>query len=459
MKPFYFFLIVLLFTQCSAKAQQQTFDIFTFTPPQKWSKSSKENSLLFAITNNSQRTWAQIDMLKKTASLGTAEADFKSEWQELVVKRYGVTGEPLAIDTQTYQGWKLYTGLGKFVFNKDTSSVLLNTFSDGINCASFLLLSNTTAYGNVMDEFVASLNLSAPGTTQQQTTPVEPVQTTHSAPSNDGYQYNTSNFDDGWTSVVKEDWVEATKGNIKVLLHYPRAEDNKYYSQYTEHVNVFWNLLVAPRYSNLREYQTPGYNHSSEPGLYAAGLLNDNATKKDVWVALFSKGKTGWIEVIAPDKATFVQMFGIDNPGTYFYEWGPLVNLAGMNKFAVGENDLVGKWSSQFYGSTAYYNVNTGVYAGSSSVASGVTYLFKANKTYQWDLGMATNSMSTGSRTDVAKASGTWKVLNNWQIWCSDIERRPVTYNAYFSCIKGARILWLQDVSYGSYTAYGRINK
>lgn len=456
MKPIYSFLIVFLFTQCSAKAQQQSFDIFTFTAPAKWTKSAKENSLLFSITNNTQSTWAQIDMLKRTASKGTPEADFQSEWQELVMKRYAVSGEPLAIDTQTYQGWKLYTGLGKFVFNKDTASVLLNTFSDGINCASFLMLSNTTFYGTVLDEFVASLQLSAPATAQQQSAPVEHVQTTTAT--NDGFQFNTSNFDDGWTSVVKEDWVEATKGNIKVLLHYPREEDKKYYSQYNEHVNVFWNLLVAPRYTNLREYQTPGYNHSSEPGLYAAGLLNDNSTNKDVWVALFSKGKSGWIEVIAPDKNSFVQTFGIDNPDRYFSNWDPLLRLATMNRFAVGENDLVGKWSNQFYGATAYYNINTGVYAGSSSVASGVTYIFKGNKTYQWDLGMATNSVSTGSRTDVAKASGTWKLLSNWQIWCSEIERRPVTYNAYFSCIKGARILWLQDVSYGSYTAYGKIN-
>lgn len=456
MKRIYFIIVLFLFVQCNAKAQQQTFDIFTFTAPPKWTKSSKENSLLFSITNNTQRTWAQIDMLKRTASKGNIDADFQTEWQELVVKRYAVSGEPLAIDTQTYLGWKLYTGLGKFVFNNDTASVLLNTFSDGVNCASFLMLSNTTVYGSVFDEFVASLHLSAPASAQQYNAPEAHVQTT--APSNDGFKFNTTNFDDGWTSVVKEDWVEATKGNIKVLLHYPREEDKKYYTQYNEHVNVFWNLLVAPRYTNLREYQTPGYNHSSEPGLYAAGLLTDNATKKDVWVVLFSKGKSGWMEVIAPDKASFVQIFGIDNPNTYFYDWDPLIRLAGLNKFAVGENDLVGKWSTQFYGSTAYYNVNTGVYAGSSSVASGVSYNFKANKTYNWDLGMATNSLSTGSRTDVAKANGTWKLLNNWQIWCSDIERRPVTYNAYFSCIKGARILWLQDVSYGSYTAYGKIS-
>ncbi|MEJ8842473.1 hypothetical protein WG954_08760 [Lacibacter sp. H375] len=447
-------LFFLLF-HLAACAQQQSFDIFTFTPPKKWTKAAKENSLLFSTTDNSKRTWAQIDFVKSTASKGTIDADFQNEWKELVMNRYGVQGEPLATDTQTFNGWKLYTGLGKFLFNNDTSTVLLNTFSDGVNCASFLLLSNTTTYGQVLDEFIASLNVSLPNTNKPQEKPVEEIKTT---PTNDGFTFNSTNFDDGWTSVVKEDWVEATKGNIKVLLHYPRAEDSKYYSQYDEHVNVFWNLLVAPRYTNLRQYQTPGYNHASEPGLFAAGLLNDNATKRDVWVALFSKGRSGWIEVIAPDKNSFVQAFGIDNPDRYFSNWDPLLRLTSMNRFAVGENDLVGKWSNEFSGSTSYYSVYTGLYTGSTTYASRVNYVFQKNKTYTWDLAMGSGATGTTMKVDQAKANGTWKLLSNWQVWCSDIERRPITYNAYFSCIKGARILWLQDVSYGSYTAYGKVS-
>lgn len=50
-----------------------------------------------------------------------------------------------------------------------------------------------------------------------------------------------------------------------------------------------------------------------------------------------------------------------------------------------------------------------------------------------------------------------FKLVNNWQIWFSEIERSPKTYNAYFSCIKGGRILWLQDTGYGNYTAYRKI--
>lgn len=252
--------------------------------------------------------------------------------------------------------------------------------------------------------------------------------------------------------------MEVTKGNIKILLHYPREEDKKYYTQYDERLNVFWNLLVAPRYTNLRQYQSPGYNYSSEPGYYGGGLLNDNTTKKDVWVVLFSKGKSGWIEVIAPDKASFVQTFGIDNPDRYFSDWDALLRLAGMNRFAVGENDLIGKWSNQFSNSSAYYSIYTGIYAGSSTYASSQSFVFEKTKTYQWNLAVGKSGVNTSMQVDKVSAKGNWKLVNNWQVWFSEIERKPKTYNAYFSCIKGGRILWLQDVEYGSYTAFGKIS-
>jgi hypothetical protein len=437
-----------------AQSQQQTFDLFTFNAPKKWNKAAKENSLIFSTTDKNKRTWAQIDLLKSTASKGSIKADFESEWKDLVMTRYGVIEKPLTVDSNTYQGWKLYTGLGKFLVNTDTANVLLNTFSDGYRCASFILLSNTAAYGTVLDEFMASIYLSQPNAGKTQSNPVEKIKTT---PTNDGFQFNTTNFEDGWTSVVKDDWVEATKGNIKVLLHYPRAEDSKYYTQHDERMNVFWNMLVAPRYSNLRNYQAPGSN-LAESAYFACGLLQDNASGKDVWVTLFNKGKSGWIEIITPDKNSFVQAFGINNPHMYFTEWDPLLNLAGMNRFAVGEKDLTGKWSNEFQGSTAYYNTYTGLYTGSTTYASRQNFIFRNNKTYNWDLAVGSSTSGTTMKVDQAKASGSWKFLNNWQIWFSDIERSPKTYNAYFSCFKGGRILWLQDVSYGSYTAYGKIS-
>jgi hypothetical protein len=54
------------------------------------------------------------------------------------------------------------------------------------------------------------------------------------------------------------------------------------------------------------------------------------------------------------------------------------------------------------------------------------------------------------------KSNGRFTVANNWQVKFSDMEGKPKTYDAYFSCIKGARILWLSDTGYPGYTAYGK---
>jgi hypothetical protein len=454
------FLMAMFFYAGFVYAQQQSYDLINFAPPKGWKKQVFEDILMYSMTDNIKRTWAQISIVKSTTSKGTADADFESEWQNLGLgnyRKFGLSEQPIVTDTQTLHGWKVVSGMGNFIFNNDTCALILNTISDGNRCASFTLVSNTKIYGPVMDKFLESVSFKPVTNSSRSAITMENPVT--SIPVSSGFQFNTTNFEDGWTSVVKEDWVEATKGNIKVLLHYPREEDKKYYSQYKEQVQVFWNLLVAPRYSNLRNYQSPDHLLTWQPGYFAAGLVTDKATGKDLWVALFSKGKSGWVEVIAPDKKTFVDNFGVDNPELYFDDWGRMLNLFGLNKFAVGENDLTGKWSDSFYGATAYYNTVTGMYAGTSSFASTVQFTFHKNKTFNWELGMGQTGINTTMKVDHAKASGTWKMLNNWQIWFSEIERKPKTYNAYFSCIKGGRILWLQDVEYGSYNAYGKISK
>jgi len=453
--------LFLLFVLAEVNAQQQTYDLLSYTPPKGWNKTNPENFTVYSTTDNVKGTWAQIGIVKSTVSKGSIDADFKSEWKDLIINPYqqhGVSEQPLMIDTQTFKGWKMCSGLGKFVFNKDTAFVLLNTFSDGQRCISFTLTSNTTAYGKVLDEFVASVSLPKPnGSTATNTTA-----TINVPPSNTGYQFSTTNFDDGWTSVVKEDWVEATKANIKVLLHYPNPDEREDYRNnyldYAQWLGRTWDMLVAPRYSNLRNYEGLRNNYSDQPGYYAAGLLKDNASGKDVWVTLFKKGQTGWIEIITPNKEAFVQAFGINNPDIYFSAWTPLINLTWLNRFAVGENDLTGKWSNEFAGSLSYYNAYTGLHASTNTHSSKQNFIFHKNKTYNWELTVAQTATGTAAKINQVKDKGSWKMLSNWQIWFSEMERKPKTYNAYFSCIKGGRVLWLQDASYGDYTAYSKIS-
>jgi hypothetical protein len=103
-----------------------------------------------------------------------------------------------------------------------------------------------------------------------------------------------------------------------------------------------------------------------------------------------------------------------------------------------------------------YVNVYTGADAGANTHSSTESFQFTGN-TYHWELSSA-SGMVGNLKYQGTKSDGAFSLPNNWQIHFSDLEGKPKTYNAFFSCVKDARILWLEDSSYasGGYTGYGR---
>src|SRR5688500_20303367 len=79
-----------------------------------------------------------------------------------------------------------------------------------------------------------------------------------------------------------------------------------------------------------------------------------------------------------------------------------------------------------------------------------------SGSSYSWELKVASGFVGNIKFQGV-KSNGKFSVPNNWQIHFSEIEKKARTYNAYFSCIKGARLLWLQDTGYGDYRSFGKV--
>lgn len=300
--------------------------------------------------------------------------------------------------------------------------------------------------------------------TQQTTEPVvqtnqtEVVQQPTAPVTNSAFAFTSTNFDDGWTSTVQEDWVEVTKGNIKVLLHYPK-EGTIFPADPEPLTNAAWNILVAPRYKNLTNYKTAYITTYNRPYL-GMGYATEIATGKNVFIVLFNQYKV-WIEIITPDKNTFIQQYKFD-PETIQWDSNsdliiPLANMSVYNKFAIAASDFKGKWTSDFTGIQQMYNVYTGQYAGMNMNQSNEEFIFKDAGNYSWKLLVVSGMVGTAKFNEV-KSSGKLTVPNNWQIKFSMIENRGRTYHAFWSCIKSARILNLLDADYpgsGIYTKYG----
>ncbi|MEO6136852.1 MAG: hypothetical protein ABIP35_16985 [Ginsengibacter sp.] len=456
-------LFVFSFSVVIVFAQKEIFDLASYTPPKdstgkRWKKEVTETITSFTITNKKNNSWCRIAIVKSTISKGSIEKDFESEWQELIVKNFNPKDAPQPSEVQATSGWKIKTGVAKFIFNKMDAIAMLTTMSGYERCVSIIGTTNNKDYLQNITDFLSSVVVIKPVKLPDNRLVIkEEIQ--QPLTSSNGFAFTTTNFDDGWTSSVKEDWVEVIKGNIKVLLHYPK-EGTVFPDDPIPLANAAWNILVAPRYKNIKHYivkYISGYNRVE----FAAGDLIDNKTGKDVYVA-FLRCKNSWIEFISPDKNSFINAFGVDfdqiNYDADEKIFDPLIRLNNCNKFAVAATDLNGKWTSDFSGVQQLYNVYTGNYAGMNLNTSNRTLQFGPGNTYQFSF-LAVYGMVGNGKLAQQTSSGKFSIINNWQIQFSDIGGKPDKYDAYFTCVKGGRILWMNSVQSpgsGIFTGYGK---
>ncbi len=463
------FLLILSFSSICLLAQTETFDLATYTPPMGWKKEVKENMVSYTKTDNVKRTWCQIGIYRSTTSKGGIDSDFESEWQLLVATPYQIQTAPKSGGIQEAEGWEIEVGSGTFTFNNSDAQAILSVISGYGRVVSIIAINNSQDYLNQIQNLLESVNLTKPDNNSVSDTNIIPAfpETSNTTANQSGLTFSTTNFDDGWTSNIKENWVEVTKGSIKVLLHYPK--DGTIIQADPEPLtNAAWNILVAPRYSNLNNYKTSYIEDYRRP-YFGVGYATENETGKSVFIVLFRRGG-GWYEVVTPDNNSFTQEFGF-NPETirwgsiseYMGGWvldnnqGNTVNadpevfdrlekMANYNKFAVSASDLnnTGEWKDSFSSNTFYVNYYTGASAGMSTYSSSAWFVFKDDYKYHWEL-VAANSYGGAMDVAQAKSDGTFESPNNWQLYFSDMEGKPKTFDVYFSAIKGGMVLWMND--------------
>ncbi|MBC7903374.1 MAG: hypothetical protein H7Y27_08120 [Gemmatimonadaceae bacterium] len=400
----------------------------------------------YSVTDQKTKAYCQISLMLSTAGKGNITDDFSSEWSELVAKQYGVVDTPATTVPGTSNGWEMKSGMAAFAFNNGKSVAMLTTYSGYDKVVSIIALTNSDSYIPAIQSFLQSVELKVPAPTKT------PTGNTINLPSGkSNFAFTTTNFDDGWVSNAKDDWAEVTKGNITVLIHYPNKAADDYNPNLLDGLKNAWDVLVAPRYSSASGMQFRPLS-GWQPIEYAEADMIEKATGKNVHVVffkkLFSNGSGRYLEFVAPDRTAFETAFGAYGESAIAPVWDKMAAMAGYNRFAVAAADLQGKWTNNFSGMTQYVNAVTGASAGADTHASNENFAFGAGNTYNWDLGVASGFVGSIKFQSV-KSAGTFTMLNNWQIRFSDMEGKPKTYNVQFTCIKGARVLWIGETAFG----------
>jgi hypothetical protein len=460
-----FSVVLILLSSSDLMAQKaETFDIISYTSPKGWQKEVSQNAVQLG-GENSDGGSCLITIFKSVSGSDDSKVNFDAAWKTIVKDNLTLKSDVQIQPASNENGWMTEYGFAQYESDGKQGVVLLVTITGNSKMLNILILTNTDAFEKEMTDFLDSIKFSETAKRIENKAP-QKIQTLNQTTGKtqtvrkSNFKFNQSNFDDGWTSSEQEDWVEVVKGNIKVLLHYPK-EGTVFPADPEPLTNAAWSILVAPRYSNLKNYKTTYITSSSRPYL-GMGTVTDNATGKQVFVLLFRQGNIGWFEFIAPDKNSFVQQFKFD-PETIKWDsesdlLNPLLQMVNYNRFAIAESDFNGTWTSDFSGVQQLYGVYTGNYAGMNINQSKEEFAFGAGNTYSWKL-LVVNGMVGNMKYANVNSAGKFTVLNNWQINFSKIESGAKTYNAFWSCIKGARLLNLLDAKNpgsGIYTVYGK---
>lgn len=213
-----------------------------------------------------------------------------------------------------------------------------------------------------------------------------------------------------------------------------------------------WNVLIAPRYKAMSQFYLFGGNMSYNRTTCISAYMTD-AQNKQWYVVLFRKGGSGWMEFIAPDKATFMQAYGIDisesNNEKLIWsgeeDWEKMLVMQNRNKFAVAPSDLLGNWSESSGSYAQMYNVNTGNYAGMNAVSNSAEFWIEADGSYRSQHSGASGMV--GSQTFFSqKYNGRYSMNGNWEVSFTNRHNgKTDTYWCQFEIIRGGRILHLQD--------------
>lgn len=442
-------IIISLFCCVNLIAQQQKFDLVTYTPPQRWKKEDAESAVQYSKEDAGKGTYCLITLYKSVPGTANAKENFDLAWTSVVKEMVTVSTEPEMQPPTSDKGWELQSGYAPFESDGNKGVVLLVTSTGFEKMVTLIIVTNTNVYEKEVDAFIASVSLKKPaGSTAKKNQPdtksVKPEETKPVAKQT-GFAFTTTNFDDGWTSTVQEDWVQVLKGNIKVLIHYPNKQADAYNSVLMDGLKNAWNILVAPRYSAASNFEFKPITGWQSIEFAEADMV-EKLTGKTVHVVLFkmnySNGSGKYLEFITIDKNAFEQEFGAYHSTSY--DWDKTANMQYRNKFSVAANDLIGTWTTSDYASVSYYYVNSGGLAGTSTTSTADEFTFSPGNNYQ-----SQHSGASGEVGNIKFSNQVYKGKSNVSNWGITLTNRfrgaTESYDCYFETIKGGRILLMTD--------------
>lgn len=147
-----------LFASRIAFAQAEQLGAVKFTPPKGWTKTAKENVVVYSDLNQAAGNFCFISLYGATPSTGTPQGDFAREWNNLVVKPFGADATPKT-ETVPDNGWTGVAGGAQIDWQGTKAFAFLTVVSGFGKTISVLGVLNDDSYLSPLQAFVEGMDI------------------------------------------------------------------------------------------------------------------------------------------------------------------------------------------------------------------------------------------------------------------------------------------------------------
>ncbi|MCO6510235.1 MAG: hypothetical protein J5I65_05520, partial [Aridibacter famidurans] len=324
------------------------------------------------------------------------------------------------------------------------------TISGAGKMVNIIVLANSDAYQADISEFLGSVNLPKIDPRPETSTSPgagDPQSGSARRAKDEGYAFNTTNWDDGWTSVVQDDWVLVHKGQTRVYLLYALPYNAPQFSGTGVRARDFyWDTYVSKYFA----IQSKQYRDESSIGSFNAEYVEGWATERQTgdkrFVAMYLNiaPNTAFLKIAsAPDENTLRQQF----PNSHKIDQSDLSAMDRYNQFPVSASDIVGNWTDGDTSTAHWYYVSPAgyeTYAGMTIASTSAAFNFAKGGNYTSQHRGTTGSV--GNLNSFKQSyKGTYKV-SNWSVSATNRwQGKTDEFKAYFKVVRGGRILVLDS--------------
>lgn len=142
----------------SAFCQAEKLGIVSYTSPKGWTKTPKENIVVFSELNEKTGVFCAITLYGATPGTGDPKSDFTREWNNLVVKPFKADANPKT-ETEVADGWTTIAGGGAVDFQGGKALALLTVYSGFGKTVSVLGILNDESYLPQLTAFVSGMDM------------------------------------------------------------------------------------------------------------------------------------------------------------------------------------------------------------------------------------------------------------------------------------------------------------